>query len=88
MVPCLGAWGASTGVLIGLLLLGAMRLLSERQLSRSAKSRNHREGRHAMKFRMNDNTHRLDDKSRTFKQYLLESLWTYSAGVMAAHWPP
>jgi len=88
VVPCLGAWGAYTGVLIGLLLLGVMRLLSERHLFRSPESRNYRKGRHAMKSRMSDNTHRQDNKSRTFRQFLLETLWTYGAGVMAAHWPP
>jgi len=88
VVPCLGAWGAYTGVLIGLLLLGVVRLLSERHIFRSSESRNQQKGRHAMKSRRNDDTHRQDDKSRTFRQYMLESLWACSAGVMAAHWPP
>lgn len=28
------------------------------------------------------------DKSRSFWQYLAETIWTYGAGVMATHWPP
>jgi hypothetical protein len=28
------------------------------------------------------------DESRPFWQYLAETIWTYGAGVMAAHWPP
>jgi hypothetical protein len=28
------------------------------------------------------------DESRPFWQYLAETIWTYGAGVMAAHCPP
>lgn len=87
MVPGLGAWGACTGVLVGLLILAVVRLLSERSFAgRSGK------GKHIDRTNRKDNnmmrTSNNNTQKRTIKQYLAETIWACGAGVMAAHWPP
>ena len=85
MVPGIEPWGVVMGVL-GLLGLAIVRLVSERRF-RSRKPT----GRKARKEpKMNKKKEVLDHnyRSRSFWKYLAETIWTYGAGVMAAHWSP
>jgi hypothetical protein len=85
VVPGIEAWGVVTGVL-GLLGLAIVRLVSERCF-RSLKSTG-RKVRKEQKMDTKKKAFKHKDKSRSFWQYLAETIWTYGAGVMAAHWPP
>jgi hypothetical protein len=85
VVPGIEPWGVVTGVL-GLLGLAIVRLVSERRF-RSRKSTG-RKVRKEQKMNGKKKISNRKDKSRSFWQYLAEAIWTYGAGVMAAHWPP
>jgi hypothetical protein len=78
-------WGVVTGVL-GLLGLAIVRLMSERRF-RSRKSTG-RKVRKEQKVNAKKKASKRKDKSRSFWQYIAETIWAYGAGVMAAHWPP
>lgn len=85
VVPGIEPWGVVTGVL-GLLGLAIVRLVSERRF-RSRKSTG-RKVRKEQKMNAKKKVSKRKDKSRSFWQYLAETIWTYGAGVMATHWPP
>ena len=88
MVP-VQIWGVSTGVL-GVLLLAVVRLLSERSFGIARRGQYVRRKRWLIvRTGKRIRTHSKSDSStRSFKQYVAETIWAYGAGVMAAHWSP
>jgi hypothetical protein len=87
VVPGFDTWGVVTGVL-GLLLLAAVRLFSERSTwTTDLTGRSGREWLMSKAVR-NIKSSSTKGKSRSFLQYMWETAWAYGAGVMAAHWPP
>lgn len=88
MVPDFEIWGATTGVL-GLLLLALVRLASERSFGTTSKARHAKQRRWSpVNADKRVSAHGQSGKTRSFMQYMLETIWAYGAGVMAAHWTP
>lgn len=88
MVPVQGR-GVIT-VILGLLLLSAVRLVSERPLFTRVQERQRR-GLWRRWWPVRTGNHsrtrgKVDKKFRTFGQYLSETIWACGAGVIAAHW--
>lgn len=88
MVPGFETWGVITGVLAGLLLLSLVRLLSERFFEIGKRAGRRSEKRWCMPRGKHRQVEAKEVRSRSFYQYVLETVWTCGAGVMAAHWPP
>lgn len=88
MVPGFETWGVVMGV-FGLLLLAFVRLCSERSIRIGSltalwsRKEQHMSERDSLSEADNEK-----GKSRSFGQYLCETVWAYGAGVMAAHWLP
>lgn len=87
MVLGIDAQGVVTGVL-GLLLLATVRMFSERPLRGRQRTGRSRKGWFMFRTGRYRSNRELKDKSRSFLEYVLETMWACGAGVMAAHWPP
>lgn len=73
-----------------MLLLAFVRLLSERsvRIGRSTRPGLRRERRMTTGKYNNGTVRSSKGESRSFLRYLLETVWAYGTGVMAAHWLP
>ena len=75
-------------LVICLFVLTSIRLLSERMVGPGCVTHPHmRGGEHMAGDKQNDAGVDAGDRPRSFTQFLLETVWAYAVGVMAAHWP-
>jgi len=89
-VDPLQKWGVILEVVVALLILGVVRLVSDWSRPNTHDDNDNQERKSPMranitkKFYNNVTAWRSQSSGRKFWQYVIESMWAYGAGVMAA----